>query len=534
MARVILINPAISTLGYSFITPRWLYVIAQGTPVDLVGDPIIVDETIEKLDVNLVGPRDIVGIGISTGNCTAGYRVLRQAKLRGATVIMGGIHPTIFSDEPLEMGADAVVTGNGDVVWSSAIRDALDHKLHRRYIGGRVPGDALLKARWDLLDPTKYMLPTVQTIAGCPENCSFCSVWVTDGRRPRQRLADKIIEEVNQLYEMGFRCLVFADDNFNPATLGRIAREPSPPKRKEFERIREERLRFFDEYDRAVPKDMVAFTQMTAEVVKDEEYLSAMSQKMRIRGALVGVDSFTEEGLESANKLWNPVGRELIEAIKTIQAHRIIVLSSVICGLECDTVQTLQTMQKFAIDSGSLMAQFTVYRPYPGTKDYLEMLQDLKNRTNPNYVPKHRTQILHDKFWLVPQNPADWFKHANMSSKVLLRENKKCWESFYSLKQIMKRIRSGLASSWPLGARLAFVVACLAWKRIYAGHGISADSVQENKGIFTKTLINIGIGIYNRFYRQTKIGFRVRDSFGASRDLHGRNPAMGGTSLQPN
>jgi radical SAM superfamily enzyme YgiQ (UPF0313 family) len=498
-----------STLGYSFITPRWLYVIAQGTPADIAGDPIIVDETIERVDPSSFNPGDIVGIGISTGNCTAGYRVLKQAKLRGATVIMGGIHPTIFPDEPLEMGADAVVTGNGDAVWSKAIQDALDGKLRKQYAGGRVPGDALLKARWDLLDPAKYMLPTVQTVAGCPENCSFCSVWITDGRQPRQRLTDKIIEEVNQLYQMGFRFLVFADDNFTPATLGRIAREPSPQKRREFERIREERLKFFDEYDRSVPKDMAAFTQMTAEVVKDEEYLSAMYHKIRIRAALVGVESFTEEGLDSASKQWNPAGQEMIEAIQTIQAHRIVVLSSVICGLESDTVQTLQTMRQFTNESGSLLAQFTVYRPYPGTKDYLEMMKDLKNRDNPRHVTRHKTRIVYDKFWLTPQRPIDWFEHANMSGKVLLRENKKCWNSFYSFKEILRRTRAGLVKSWPPGGWLAYIIICVAWNRIYSGHGISADSVQRNQGAITKWIVNIGVAIYNYFFRQTSVGFSI-------------------------
>ncbi len=251
----------------------------------LVGDLLLVDEAIEKFDANIVHPGDIVGIGISTGNCLAGYRILKEAKSKGATVIMGGIHPTIFPDEPLEMGADAVVTGNGDQVWSKVMNDALNHTLQRRYLGGRVAGDALLKARWDLLDHRQCMFPTVQMVAGCPENCSFCSVWVTDGRQPRQRLTDKIIEEVNELYDLGFRYIVFADDNFNPATLGRIAREPSPQKRRQLEQIREERLRFFDEYDRSVPRNLFAFTQMTTEVTSDEEYLSAMYPQDAAKGS---------------------------------------------------------------------------------------------------------------------------------------------------------------------------------------------------------------------------------------------------------
>ena len=158
MPKVILVNPAMSTMGYSIITPRWLFVIAQATPSELVGDPILVDEAIQEFDPSMVRPGDIVGIGISTGNCIAGYRVLKQAKAKGATVIMGGIHPTIFPDEPLEMGADSVVTGNGDEIWPKVVRDVLERKLLKRYDGGRVAGENLLKARWDLLDPAAIHL----------------------------------------------------------------------------------------------------------------------------------------------------------------------------------------------------------------------------------------------------------------------------------------------------------------------------------------------------------------------------------------
>src|SRR5215472_5912489 len=132
-----------TTLGYSVITPRWLFVNGQATPVELVGDPVLVDEAIQEFDPGMVHPGDIVGIGISTGNCLAGYKILRKAKSRGATVIMEGIHPTIFPEEPLQMGADAVVAGNGDIVWNQAVKDALSGTLQRRYAGGRVSGDEL-------------------------------------------------------------------------------------------------------------------------------------------------------------------------------------------------------------------------------------------------------------------------------------------------------------------------------------------------------------------------------------------------------
>jgi radical SAM superfamily enzyme YgiQ (UPF0313 family) len=506
MPKVVLVNPSLSTVGYSFITPRWLYVLAQATPVELVGDPVLVDESLERFDPGIINPGDVVGIGISSGNCIPGYRVLKEAKLKGATVIMGGIHATIFPDEPLRMGADAVVTGGGEVIWSTVIKDALENRLQRQYAGGRVPGEAMVKARWDLLDPSKYLFPSVQTVAGCPENCSFCSVWVTEGRKPRLRLDDKVIEEVNELYALGFRHIVFADDNFNPSTLGRIARETNPQKRLEFEKLREERLRFFEEYDRSVPKDMYGFAQMTCEATSDDEYLRAMYQKMRIRTALIGVESFSEEGLKSAGKEWNPVGQKMVDAIHKIQDSGILVLSSIICGLESDTVRSIQDMKQFATESGTLFAQFTVYNPYPGTKDFYEMMSDKKNQGKEGFLPKHKTQILSEEYWLTPARPVDIIKHPNISAHDLHTENKKCWDSFYSLRESLKRTRHGRPKKWPLSGKIGYLIACLVFRQAYAGYGMAADSVRKKKmKNGTRLLIKSGVSLHNYFFRRKSV-----------------------------
>src|SRR5437016_13107664 len=122
MPKVVLVNPSLSTVGYSFITPRWLYVLAQATPFDLVGDPVLIDESIERFNSDILSPGDIVGIGISSGNCLPGYRVLRETKLKGATGIMRGIHTIIFPEEQLRMRADAVLTGGADGTCSEDVR----------------------------------------------------------------------------------------------------------------------------------------------------------------------------------------------------------------------------------------------------------------------------------------------------------------------------------------------------------------------------------------------------------------------------
>jgi radical SAM superfamily enzyme YgiQ (UPF0313 family) len=500
--KVVLVNPAIATFGFSFMTPRWLYVLAAATPSDSVGDPLVVDECLKRFDPNTVEKGDIVGIGITSGNCQAGYRVLRQVKARGAIAIMGGIHATIFPNEPLEFGADAVVTGNGDLVWPIVVEDVLKGRLRRTYTGGRVDGERLAKARWDLLTPSKYMLPTVQTIAGCPENCSFCSVWITDGRKPRARLAEKVIDEVNELYTKGFRYVVFADDNFNPATLGRIARETDLHKRKELEQLREQRLRFFDQYDARVPADMYAFTQMTSEIVSDREYLSAMYDKMRIRAALMGVESLSEAGLVSAGKEWNPVGQKMVDTIQRVQDAGIMVLSSVICGLESDTPETLRKGTRFLLQSGTMLANFTMFRVYPGTVDYFQMARDQKHIAVDGYQRKHATQFAFERYWLRPDRPVNLIRHPHMTGEQLLEEHQRCWDTFYALSETLKRVMRHPIRTWPLHGRLIYTLFCTIFKRVYAEHGIAADSVQGYKGVVTETLIRIGSVIYGRWFRR--------------------------------
>jgi hypothetical protein len=96
--KVHLINPSHVSFGTAVITPRWLYVLAAATPVSF-GDPIIVDETLNPVDPESMQPGDVVGIGIHTGNALRGYEIGKMARDRGAYVVFGGIHATLYSEE---------------------------------------------------------------------------------------------------------------------------------------------------------------------------------------------------------------------------------------------------------------------------------------------------------------------------------------------------------------------------------------------------------------------------------------------------
>ena len=115
-----LVNPSHLSFGIGVITPRRLFVLAAATPTTL-GQPHITDETLEPFDMRTVQPGDVVGIGIHTGNALRGYEIGTLARARGATVVFGGVHATLYPDEALNLGgAHAVVKGDGDVAWPSA------------------------------------------------------------------------------------------------------------------------------------------------------------------------------------------------------------------------------------------------------------------------------------------------------------------------------------------------------------------------------------------------------------------------------
>src|SRR4051812_18540669 len=214
-----LVNPSPLSFGTSVITPRWLYVLAAATPARF-GDPKITDEMLYPFDPAAVSAGDVVGVGIHTGNALRGYEIGRAARERGATVIFGGIHATLFPDEARQLGgAHAVVRGDGDLAWPEALIDNSQSALKTQYEAGRIAPENFQAARWDLLPKDRYMWASVQTVRGCPKHCSFCSVWRTDGQKPRMRQTRAILGEIVDLRRRGFRFILLADDNFYPVSL---------------------------------------------------------------------------------------------------------------------------------------------------------------------------------------------------------------------------------------------------------------------------------------------------------------------------
>lgn len=470
--RVHLVNPSHLAFGVAVITPRWLYVLAAATPAEF-GDPVITDETLEPLDIGTVQAGDVVGIGIHSGNAVRGYEIGRLARARGAHVVFGGIHATLFPEEAHEMGAaTAVVKGDGDLVWGRVIHACLAGSPDRIYEGGRVEGEHLSKARWDLLPRERYMWASVQTVRGCPKHCSFCSVWRTDGQQPRQRSSSPVIEEIVQLRRQGYRFIALADDNFYPVTLADLAlakRQNHPARLAELQRLRDERFEFMALLAE-LPEDTILFTQITMEAAEDPEFLQAMN-KARIRGALVGVEAVTPEGLKAVFKDFNLSGEKLVDRLRLFKQHGVHVLGSFIFGLPTDRRGTFEATAALAKRADLTFAQFVMMTPFPGTVDFDRWEKSTQGD------PERIDGVPVTRYWLIPghRRPKLYVTHPHMSAEEMRQRTQGVWDSYYQFGEVWKR--SKFLKSWK--ARLAFVFVSKLYRQMYANTGIATDSARR-------------------------------------------------------
>jgi radical SAM superfamily enzyme YgiQ (UPF0313 family) len=472
--NVHLINPSSVSFGTAVITPRWQYVLAAATP-ESFGDPILVDETLFPMDPERIQAGDAVGIGIHTANALRGYEIGKIARERGAYVIFGGIHATLYPQEAIELGgAHAVVKGDGDIAWARALEDCRAGVPKPVYVGGQIEASDFVAARWDLVPRDRYMWASVQTVRGFPKHCSFCSVWRTDGQRPRQRSSDVVIEEIVQLRRLGFRFVALADDNFYPVTQTDIklaTAQKNTARLAELNAIRNERFELMSRLAQ-LPDDMVFFTQITMEAAEDTEFLDAM-KAAHIKGALVGVESVTPAGLKDVYKDFNLAGEELIERLRTFRRHGVHVLGSFIFGLPSDRPETFDATVAAAINAEVTFAQFVTLSPYPGTVDFIRWEKGLG--ANPPTI----AGIPLTRRWLIPQalRPKLYWDHPVMSAEEIRSRTQAVWDSFYSFSSVWKR-SSFIKSS---RGRLAFVLISKIYRQMYADTGIATDSARVSR-----------------------------------------------------
>jgi hypothetical protein len=110
-----------------------------------------------------------------------------------------------------------------------------------------------------------------------------------------------------------------------------------------------------------LPNDLIFFTQITMEAAEDPEFLNAM-RRAHIRGALVGVESVTPEGLRISTRA-STTRASFGGTPSSVQAKRHTCAGSFIFGLPSDRWDFEATVS-LAERAGVTFAQFVMLTPF--------------------------------------------------------------------------------------------------------------------------------------------------------------------------
>ena len=286
-------------------------------------------------------------------------------------VVAGGPHPSARAGEVLQLGADAVVIGEGE--------EALPALLERLLAGqspAGLPGVATLAADGRLLQGPRPKLVDleayppigvkhrrfgpIEITRGCPCACAFCQTSFLFGGRMRHRSVENVVAWVRRAMEQGYSYARFvtpnafayqSEDNGRTVNLDAI----------------EHLLR---EMAALMGKELVYFGSFPSEVGPETVTPEAVALVRRYCGndnLIVGAQTGSDRLLRALQR--NHTVADAYRAAEAIVAGGLRPVVDLIFGLpgeEADDVAATLRLMEDLVDMGALLHTHT-FMPLPGT-----------------------------------------------------------------------------------------------------------------------------------------------------------------------
>jgi radical SAM superfamily enzyme YgiQ (UPF0313 family) len=362
------------------------------------------DEIVQRVDFEK--PVDLVGITANTPAAPHAYELAAEYRRRGVSVVIGGPHATLLPDE-VAQHADAVVVGEGELVWPGVLKDFEHGELKRIYRSCPIPDLGKMPApRWDLIKGRVYGKGVTIASRGCPFACDYCTIPQMYQRRMRYRPVHEVVDEIRR---MPGRSLIFWDDNIgaNRAWAKELFNAITPLKR-------------------------WWTSQCTADLAFDDEFMS-LAARSGCKALFLGLETISQASLNVANKRHNRAG-EYLEVIQRFHANGIAVQAGVVFGFDHDDRTIFRSTVEFYRSVGLDSATVSVLIPFPNTPLFRRL--DAEGR------------IL-TRDWSKYNGKKDVvFQPALMTPRELLMGMEWAARQFYSLPSIVERMARSRTGLW--------------------------------------------------------------------------------------
>lgn len=322
---------------------------------------------------------DVVGVNSWSLSVREVARTL--AVVKGAdpaiTTVVGGPHPSALGPDVLDDFPDADYAFRGEAEKGAPMlldylrcRPGSDRELIPGLMwregkmkranprGFEADLDRLGTPSWDLIRPERYALPgsliqkdtaCIITTRGCPFPCTFCSAYLTTGRKLRMRAVSNVMEEIRLLYHCyGIRRFVVFDENIT-LNHGHI--------RSFCDAVISSGLDLTFELPNGIRLDTL-----------DGEILALMRLAGFSERVAVGIESGSDRVLGFMKK---GLTREKIRAkVDLLNSAGFRPIGYFILGYPTETREEMEETIRFAMELKLYRAGFMPFHPLPGTESY--------------------------------------------------------------------------------------------------------------------------------------------------------------------
>lgn len=283
----------------------------------------------------------LVAFSALTPSIDRAASISNSLRARGVKTLVGGLHATA-DPQSCSPHFDVVASGDGEPIMRAILQDAETDNLKPHYHPATFFD---LKhaplPRWDLLENHRPPRYTLQTMRGCPWNCSFCAASRLLG--PAREKPDSLIrQELEAITRRQNRPWIeLADDNTFASP-----RDHGPM----LEMLSENGARWFTESDWRIGL---------------QPYLLKKIAASGCRQILIGLESqiFRYPGMGGKSAQWH----QMIEAAEAIQAAGIVVNACFIVGADGETEASIERLGDFLETAPFGEIQLTLQTPFPGT-----------------------------------------------------------------------------------------------------------------------------------------------------------------------
>jgi len=395
--KVLLVCPQYPDTLYSFKhAMRFIFKRANFPPLGLLTvaamlppewEKKLVDMNTDPLNNDDIKWADYVFISAMAVQQHSARDVINRCKKYGRKIVAGGpLFTTGYEDFGFD-DIDHLVRSEAENILPLFLED-LEKGCTRHIYESKVRPDITKSPvpLWALIDKKKYHSMNIQYSRGCPFDCEFCSITVMNGRKPRTKTAVQILDEIEILYNSGWRSSVFfVDDNF----IGN--------KRK----LKSEVLPAIIEWMKEKKYPFTFSTEVSINLADDEELMMLMTDA-GFDTVFTGIETPNDESLSECNKITNK-GRDLLASVKTLQNHGFHVRAGFIVGFDSDPPSIFQSQINFIQKSGIVTAMVGILNAPPETRLYKRL--EKENRILPglsgdntdgetNIIPKMPHEIL--------------------------------------------------------------------------------------------------------------------------------------------